>query len=137
LGGACQYIRLGDTAGSVGQIRGTATPLDGGARAQTEGRLVVNVDSTGSVGSGDDIDVVAWVGRGRFDSRRHGETRESLPVAIDGIVNPITNWHGWASVRIGLVDDWLRNSNSVDSSGGEGREQGRGALHGEEQRGEN
>lgn len=84
----------------------------------------------------DNIDVIRWIRRSRSDSRRLVETREPLAIAIDGLVNPVTDGDSrssvWeASVDISGVDLWVSlHSGSECEGANEGRRSG-GSLHDE------
>lgn len=106
----------------LGRIR---TPLDGRLLGQAKGSLVVDVDTiSASVGNGDDVDVVGRVGSGRLDGGRLRKTRVTLSVALDVLVDPITNGSLGASVRRAGVDGRLglgdRGQDEASSNGGGG-----------------
>lgn len=52
----------------------------------------------------DDVDVVGRVGGGRSHSRGFVKTRKALTVAIDCLVNPVTNGHSRSGVRESSID---------------------------------
>lgn len=97
---------MGGARGVVGQAGGAGSPVDGRRNAQAEGRLVVDVDSARHIRQRDDIDVVGWVRRSRLHRRRLDETWETLSIAIDRRVNPVTDRDRGASIRVGLIDIW-------------------------------
>jgi len=64
----------------------------------------VNVDSTGDITHRDNVDVVGRVGSIGRHSRSLYQSRETLAIAINGWVNPVTNRHSRASVRVSGVN---------------------------------
>jgi hypothetical protein len=55
------YARVRESSRSRPQVRGTGTPFDRRRHTQTEGSLVVDVDTLGNVRQGDNVDVVSWL----------------------------------------------------------------------------
>ena len=55
------YARVREASRSRPQVRGTRTPFYRGRDTQTEGSLVVDVDTLGNVRQGDNVDVVSWL----------------------------------------------------------------------------
>lgn len=91
--------RISDTSGDVGQLPGAAAPANGRSSAESEWRLVVNVNAIATgVRQRDDIDIVRWLVRSWLDSRWLDQTRETFAVALDCGINPIGYWNRWSSL---------------------------------------
>ena len=60
----------------------------------------MNIDTSGDVCSRDDIDAVGGLLLGRLDGRRFDKTYKARAIAVDGVANPVSNWHSWSSIVV-------------------------------------
>lgn len=129
------HSRRGVALGEVVELLGVLAPLDAWVRPDAEGGLEMDVDTGRDVCEGDDVDVVGGVSARGLDSRRLLQTREALSVAIDGLVDPVTDGDGWTGVGVSGVDGGEGADDGCQTrSGGDGAERGVG-LHGGQSRG--
>lgn len=98
-------IGPGRARGLVEQVKDRSAIEDLRRVPNAEGRLEVDVHSIRDVREGDDVDVVGGSLAEGSHCRRLDEARETFAIAVDSLIDPVTNWDGGPSVGVSRVDD--------------------------------
>lgn len=94
---------MGESLGHVLDRRALA-PVHLGRGAEPKRRLIMDVHAIWDVRVRHDVDVICRVRLRGLDRRRLVKARIALPVAIDGLVDPVAYRHLGPCVRVRCVD---------------------------------